>query len=100
MTSQLDLPLSQDPTPPASAAVLAFPGNRRVGQARHVAAKFAELECRYGRKRAEGYWRSIADTYHRMLTQAGVSEADANRELCRFRAAVREAKSGGEARRA
>ncbi|MCB2051630.1 MAG: hypothetical protein KDE63_09390 [Novosphingobium sp.] len=91
--TQLSLPFSQ------SATVFAFPGNHRIGQARHAAAKFIEIEQRYGRKRADAYWRRIATDYTRMLTEAGVSEPEASHQLSRFKDAVNDA-IAGEARSA
>jgi hypothetical protein len=79
--SNSDLPLfNWQPT----ARVIAFPGGRRVGRARHV----AELYLSKSEKDRTRYWTQIAENYISAQTKIGIKKNAACASLDDFRKAV------------
>lgn len=70
---------------PASAEVIIFPLNRRVGKVRHVAF----LYSRKSGKDADSYWRTTWNRSYEQLRKLGVPHDRALVEMEAFTAAVR-----------
>lgn len=70
--------------PPVGAAIIAFPQNRNIGKARHVAAKILERDG----KAKEAYWRRICTDMASMLGRAGHSDGQVTFQIMGFHDAV------------
>ncbi|QBK30778.1 DUF6074 family protein [Roseitalea porphyridii] len=80
--SETNLPLfNWQPAP----AVIAFPADRWIGKARHVATVFMRQRNDTARER---YWRDITSRMVNRLIDAGVSSDEANRQIELFCEAV------------
>lgn len=78
-----DLPLF-DWQPDHACQIIAFPADKRVGKARHVAKLFASK----GEKTAQSYWRTTTNRLYDQLIRQGVDASEAERQITLFRLAV------------
>jgi Family of unknown function (DUF6074) len=83
MTPHGDLPLFAWKPP---VKIIAFPAERRVGEARHVARKLVELD---GRDKAyDAYWRRKVRDMERSLQQAQIPSKVIEQQIDAFGQAV------------
>src|SRR5688500_13982871 len=78
-------PLNRQPIERPSSVVVAFPMERAVGKARHVAATYQRRTTARSRDR---YWLDTCETMATMLRRCGLDEEQVNRQLSAFARAV------------
>lgn len=61
-----------------SSVVMAFPQNRNVGKARHVAQKLLSKSTQRDR---DAYWRRVVSDYVRVMQRIGIPDSAIQREI-------------------
>jgi len=68
-----------------TAEIIAFPQDRNIGKARHVASVFLK---RVSDRDRQSYWRRVVQSLRDQFLRNGLDEQETNRQIDIFRSAV------------